>query len=243
MADVSPKVLELIAKLHALATNKAATEAEASTALAKMQKLLFDHNISISDINLTPEKRKAGITDEGINSGDIIQRWFGSRIRANERQWPVQLASLIARYNFCSTMMSRDFSHVWFVGTPTNIEAVKEIWLYAVEQVMALADAGYKEYRRSGGTVYYRIWRRNFSNGCVIRLGERLMDEWHELQQANVDSKALIVVNSTDLAEYVESKVKGRAVKYRYGKQPEGQGAGYSAGDLVELGAKKKQLA
>lgn len=236
------KTLELIARLHALATNKGATEAEAATALSKMQALLFKHNLTMSDISMDPSERKSSITDEESSAHDIIATWFGGRVRPAERAWLSLLAGSVARYNFCSTMITKKFTHVWFVGTPENIAAVRAIWMYAAEQVMDLADEAYKAYKAHGGTTYYRIWRRNFATGCCARLEQRLREEWNKLQQANVDSKALIVVNSTDLTEYIDARKDSKPVKYNTGRSVDGQRAGYVAGDLVKLGAKAKEI-
>lgn len=238
----SDKTLDLIQKLHNLATNKGATEAEAENALARMQALLFRHNLSIEDVKMTPEKRQAGLTDVSTNIDSVTsQRFTKFSSRPNEREWITSLASSIARYNFGRIMVSEDRTEIWFVGTPENIEAIKEIWAFAVEQVMNLSGEAYKVFRKEGGKTDPRQYKRNFSNGCVARLHQRLREEWEKLQQAAVESKALIVVNDQALQEYMDARsTKGKAP--RRGSSSEGYRAGFAAGDLVQLGAKTRQL-
>jgi hypothetical protein len=107
---------------------------------------------------------------------------------------------------------------------------------------MALADEAYKIYKKMGGTTYYRIWRRNFATGCTSRLGQRLHDEWQKLQQANVESRALIVVNDTALTDYIDEHKDGKPIAYNTGRSSDGMRAGFAAGDRVTLGAKSKEL-
>lgn len=248
---VDDKTLDLIQKLHNLAINKGATEAEAANALARMQALLFRHNLSIDDVNLSPEDRTSTLRDIPSDINEVTHHRFSHfSSRKNERQWVSDLAGVIARYNFGRIMIAEDYSRVWFVGTPENIQAIQAIWAYAVEQVLRLADEGWDADRIGRLTglapkIDPRQYKRNFSNGATRRIAQRLKAEWDKLQQESATSTALVVVNTAALEAYVEREKdpEAKTQKRTYGENHYGMSHGFQAGDRVNLGPRPKELA
>lgn len=249
MGEIDSKTLDLIAKLHALATNKGATEAEAANALARMQELLFRHNLTLDDVSFTKDERKDTFSNDLRQVGDVTAGAFGKRrfVSKPERQWVCLLASDIARYNFCSTAIATDFSFVRFVGTPENIQAVKSIWEYAIEQVADLAEQSYRENYGSAERALLKNpdadrirFKKNFGNGCEMRLRERLREGWESLQK-KTDSTALVVVNEKALDEYREQFIDAK-LRFTYGKELEGIQHGYKAGDKVRLTSRPDEI-
>lgn len=260
-SEISDKTLDLIAKLHALANDRAATEAEATTALQKMQALLFRHNITLDDVSLRTNKSQPnppGVGEDYTSNYERTNRNPGSgfktrgaRLTRMEREWRERLAGAIARTNFCRILVTPEFTAVFFVGAPHNIAAVKEIWEYACEQVDQLSYDALKARRKnatqraSEGHLSGKDWRRNWLFGCIERLELRLWESWRELQQQYVESKALIIVNDDAINEYIEERTKGKKISNRKettGYRGAGYDAGYAAGAGIDLTAPRRKI-
>lgn len=243
---VNERVLDLIAKLANVTEARGATEAEASTALDKMQRLLFQHNLSLSDVKVGDKSAPSGITDASADAYVRTNRKPGAGFKERkgtlpqyEREWRIRLASAVARYNFCSILVGYNFGQVIFVGTSENIEAVKAIWAYAVEQVDRLSYEALAYRRKTPASQRAdngKTFRASWLIGCVQRLEDRLYATWAELRRQSQASTALVVSNDSALAEYVAKKTGGRTVGYKSSaKSQEGLAAGYVAGSRVDL--------
>lgn len=240
MTNPDPKVLDLIQKLHNLATGKGATEAEASNAMERMQALLFKHNLTMADVTMgKTEQKKPGVGETAASIDALAKQHFGGRIiRPNERKWMSDLARSVAQYNFGAVIGTSDLTSVHFVGSAENVAAIMEIWEYAVEQVIDLAAEAYK---LSEKDIDHRVWKREFSNGCVQRLRERLRDAWNKLKAQSEQSKALVVYNDKAVSDYVRAhSVPGK--NRHSGRSNAGTSAGYRAGDRVNLGGRPASL-
>lgn len=231
----SDKVLDLIAKLAAMTVENGATEAEAATAAQKMQKLLFDYNLSLADVKVGKDKNAAQSIREDILNLDAMTRTiFGDRIiRPNERQWLVDLASAVARYNFCHILIGGQNTHIYFVGTPANSKAAFAIYEFLAHQVVRLSN---EEYRALRPTTDHRVWKRNFSNGAAHRLALRLREQWEAMQEASEVGTALVVSNSAALSEYMQRYKDVGSAKRHSGRNGAGYADGYSAGERINLG-------
>jgi len=240
MTTPDPKILDLIQKLHNLATGKGATEAEASNAMEKMQALLFKHNLTTADVSMgKTEQPRPGVGETTASIDALAKQHFGGRIiRPNERRWMSDLARSVAQYNFGAVIGTRDLTSVHFVGSAENVAAIMEIWEYAVEQVIDLAQVAYK---LSGSDVDHRVWKRNFSNGCVVRLAERLKESWDKLKAQSAQSTALVVYNDKAVSDYVRAHSVPSRAAHR-GRSQAGRADGYAAGNRVNLGARPASL-
>lgn len=255
MSEISDKTMELIAKLQNMTVDRGASENEAAIALQKMQKLLFDHNLSLSDVNVKSKSTNPvqditdSYTDASVRTNRNPGAGFktrGENLPAYEREWRVKLASSVARYNFCRIMIGGDFESVYFVGKPDNIEFVKIVWAYAIEQVDRLSYEALSARRKLPKEERYesgKEWRKNWLHGCVQRLNERLYDSWQALQTESNVGTALILVSDTSLQEYVDRKSSGNSRGYRTVASGSGAAAGYAAGNKVDLNRPAARIA
>lgn len=246
MTEVSESTLDLIRKLHALATNKGATEAEAQVAMNKMQALLFAHNLTMDEVGPDgKEKAAPAIHDERVTLYERERfdpkRTFTTKLSNYEREWRVRLASAVAKYTFCRILASPAFTSVIFVGTAQNVAAVKEIWRYAVEQIEDLSYIEMDAYKRAGGWENGRRWRRGWLFGCIERVEERLHDNWEALKNASEKSTALVVFNDKAVALRVRELSGGRPINYN-NQYTSGTAAGYAAGNRIDFNAPTKKL-
>lgn len=86
---VDTSVYARIQKLLAIQESRGATEAEAALAAEHIQKLLQDHNLSLSQI-------------EADNKTQAIDRIKQNVERYAIRPWEIKLMETLARNNFCS---------------------------------------------------------------------------------------------------------------------------------------------
>ena len=228
----SDKILSLISHLAAMTTENGCTEAEAATAASKMQKLLFDHNLSMADIS-TGDKTAEEIAQGGTaDIAAMMRTMYGNRrIRPNARQWLVTLASSVARYNFCRILVRGENEGVIFVGSKANCAAAQAIFEFLAAQIMRLADEGYKADPLAKMTDS-RIWRRNFSYGAASRVSNRLYENWKAMQEQSGVGTALVISNTAELEKFMG----GFGMAKSYKSSGHGTREGIAAGDRVNLG-------
>lgn len=247
MSEVPDRILQQIAALQNMTVERGATEAEATTALTKLQALLFKYNLDLASIDVG-KAQKPGFKEEYADSMTRKNRTPGSgfkqrssNLQPYEREWRVELAVSIAKYNFCRVLTDQQFYHVLFIGSQVNVETVRSMWEYACEQVDALSYAALKERRKNHiqrameGRQAGKTWRRDWMFGCVHRLTDRLYEQWAELRKQSEASTALVLVNDKALAEYVAERASGSTVSWSKRQVGAGYEHGYKAGDKVNL--------
>ena len=147
-------VLERIRKLQRLA--RSANEHEAALAAAKMQELLFKHNLSVEALRDPSEY----IED---------QRHVGGRV------WARRLMVSICKNNFCEPLHSTWGGEIFIVGRRENVNAVNEMFEYLVREVDRLARSAYADYKRSTPWPESgRSWCAAFRSGAVVTISARL---------------------------------------------------------------------
>lgn len=247
MSELPDSVLRQIAALQNMTVERGATEAEAQTAMSKLQAILFKYNLDLAEINVGREqgpsfKEDYQFTTERKNrtpGSGFKQR--SAQLQDYEREWRVQLAIEVARYNFCRVLTDQKFIHVLFIGSHVNVEVVRSMWEYACEQVDALSYVALKERRKNKlqqaieGWESGKTWRRAWMFGCVTRLAHRLYEDWAKLRDQSGASKALVVSNDAALIEYVNNRASGNTIEWSKRKPSFGYEHGYKAGDKVNL--------
>lgn len=267
MTSPDPKVIELLVALKNMTTDRGASEAEAATAMAKMQRLLFQHNLSMSDVEVNKDSDKRGIIDVWEQAYRRANTKPGSGFKERsknlppyERQWRIELACAIARYNFCTGLVGGEWSSVFFIGSETNIAAVKEIWYFAIEQIDRLSYEALKARRKNHaqraaeGQESGKTWRAAWLNGCVQRITSRLFEGWNALQNESKNATALVVSNRDDLNAYINNRwahpENGDETKKQKKAKPlkdhsvygHGTSHGREAGDRVNLNPRAAKI-
>lgn len=222
-------IIDLIQKC--LALSKSDKPGEAANAMNKAQELLFKYKLTMAEVETAETK------EEGL----IGQDYFELGIKPHEGTWRNQLAHHIARYNFCKGIGSWDKKHFYFIGTKTDVEVVRELYLWVVEQLELMANQAWLEYfprydRRPTFT-------RSFYQAAVMVIGNRLYEKWNELKVKTETSTALVVQSDKAIKQYVDDKF-GTLSKARYSSSSShgGYKAGQRAGHQVDLSRKAKQL-
>lgn len=191
------KVLDRIKKLLALAGNNP-NEAEASAAMEKVQAMLAEHNLSMSDVS-THDKAEDGFVIDGT-------------LETDSRPWRRQLAVLVGRMYFCTYF----FDHRYeprsdracgyvrydvhnFVGARHNVAVVHLVFKYLNDAITRLAKAGAKSLPVKERAPYMN----SFRHACADRLCFRI--EAHIAAASRGDVKKANGTNLPALASLYEN--------------------------------------
>jgi hypothetical protein len=244
------KVKEKIRALNAKTVANGCTEEEALSALNMVGKLLEQYNLSIDEVSLKEDgcvciaidigaRRSNPITHVIVGIAELTgtttwQGWFmGKSAEAcGVKDW---------HYPSNPNRLKNENKHMFFFGTPTDVEAARHLW-----NVIIAAEATEVEaYKRSPAYVNFYRNRRSllssFSYGMSHRLNERLHglavesrktvqeeEEARRATQAIPTGTSLIVLKK----QLVEQEWKKTGIKLSGGTS-----AGASNGDAYHAGA------
>jgi hypothetical protein len=214
----SEKLQSVMSKIAALLKfNKDnATEDEAASAAAMVQKLLMTYNLELSEI-ITEKKQ------EGIEKDIITTR---------PDKWQRQLFWLLAKYNFCRVIGDGDDdTKLYLFGLKHNRTIVTQLFFAVANQLTILARMHYAEYT---GKSSRHLWRKSFFKGAIDTILDRLETMKEEM--------ALIVVTDRDLDLAVAEEF-GRTYTARSRKvalDASGFHSGREAGNMVNFNSALK---
>ncbi|NEZ65551.1 DUF2786 domain-containing protein [Leptolyngbyaceae cyanobacterium CCMR0082] len=169
------KLIDKIQKLLALA--KSPNENEAASAAEKVQALLAEHNLSMSEIK-DPTKQEE--TDENIievNGRKTIPIWMHMLMDGICR----------ANYVYCLRGTTKE-QYFALIGRPGNVIACKTLFNYLKEVIERECKSQMKAAKAEPGNQYtsWRSWADSFRKGMTNRISQRLNDRRKELE--SVDS-------------------------------------------------------
>lgn len=220
-------VLQKLKKLQKLYDGAKAinSEAEAQNAAAKIQNLLTQYNLSMSDVYNTEDEdtSKNAVTEDHV--GD---EWF----RKIGGAWDQAMLLNICKYNFCyliislthETRVNRNGRHVCerrkkyrIIGRPENIAVCKWLFDVMVRNFVRLSKERYVEYMADDKQALMRLFtgesrmsldrfQRSYLFGVAKGLGDKLREEREREKQAQVQVNALVLRNDAAVQNYVAEK-------------------------------------
>jgi hypothetical protein len=232
---VSEAMLKRIRSLLAMSRGNA-NENEAAVAAQKVQELLTQYNLSLSDVEQRDEAGKI------IEDGDLMT--------GSSNPWRRDLALACARLYLCDyywhhvrfETSTRKCGYVRgdrhnFIGLPHNVVVAKEMFVYLVDTVERLA----KESRKAKNQTH--PYEHAFRHGCAMRLVGRLWERYYAqseppaglLVKSNVP--ALYKGMDARIGEYMAKNHSDLAVRTNRGKHSSWAGVmdGNKAGDTIGL--------
>ena len=165
-------ILKRIQKLLRMSEENGASENEAMMAASKVQELLKEHNLSLSDVKDDTEQEP--IDRENFDLG-----------KENWRAW---IAQATAKLYFCSMFQSTKYENykrvkkAVFVGRKSNRIVAKSMCDYFEKTVERLADEEFKNTPGSKSAI--NKMKHAFQLGCASRLQSRLQEKYNELVPA-----------------------------------------------------------
>lgn len=197
------KLLDRLRKI--LALTESPVEGEAQAAAGKLRELLIEHNLTVADLEMRGSAAPR-IHEEGHDLGKAAFNW------------KLDLAETIAEYYYCAALVSRYRKTVKFVGRPDNVESLKMLYAWLIDQIKEISASERRNHHvRTGEHIDPLRWQVNFGRGLVDRLGSRLAEM---RERDRVDSKicAIVVHHATEVSDYLESigesRIDGRKTKY-----------------------------
>ncbi len=190
------KVLARAAKLMAVQENRGSSEAEATVAAEHLQRLLQEHNLTLSQI----EQHSA--------EGDVQSKRVKDDVKmaASKRMaWRLALLKGIAQNNFCLAVQSGPYTtpkRTMIVGREVNVNVTKMTYDY-------LAEAFIRAAKEAGFPIWTKAVKREFGyfmDGAVSRVIERLDQRRRE---AEAESRNQPVSGNGSHQELVLSDVYG----------------------------------
>lgn len=227
------KIVERIEKLVRLTASS--NEHEAALAAERVQAILAEYNLSMTDV----ESAKDGF--DGIETD--------GNLRTHSYPWHRSLANAVAKMYFCryfyithrkpggNARSGHDSHH--FVGASHNIEVAKMMFVYLQETVDQLAREGAKSHPQSRSGYI-----TSFTNSCANRLVTRIYDRVEAAKRGEVKNEAgksmalVVLYDRTDqqLQAYLDDKHgkmktnKSRARLTHWAGAEDGRAAGNKIG-------------
>lgn len=223
----SPKIADIIRKIKALrarAADAASSENEAAKAAEVADRLLREHNIDLSELD---------VRAEGVGT----QVWGN----ASARRHPVKYAVVkIAKATGCEVWLGSD--GIVFLGSPTDVELA----LYYTDLVNNALESCLRAFKRTDDWVrvtgYWspRKAAADFRVGVAGRLGARILEQSRAAEAAQPTGTGLVVVKNQLIRQWLEDeglrfKNAGRKTRrgeaYAHGQRAaEGVGIGRGVG-------------
>ena len=185
---MNERILDRIKKLQALAGNNP-SEAEAQAAAAKVQALLFEHNLELRDVE--------GYTLQG---NEEAYEKMEHHLDANSltMKWKSVLYHGVARHNFCQTVRHPGTTKLSMIGKRSNLDAVIYLSEYLIREIERFAGIEVQHILSQKA-----IWKREFCYGAASRILSRLREEREQAAQSTAQSTALVVVSDRELKQAV----------------------------------------
>lgn len=185
---------DMIAKLRKILelSKRAGTEGEAAAASFRLQELLTKYNLEVADLELKTGK----VAHVGEAGYDLAKSGF---------KWKLDLADYVADHYYCAPIVDRRSKTVMFVGRPDNVESLRMLYGWLIDQIAALAREARREHAATTGVHIDPLrWQLGFGEGAALRISQRL----DELRRSFVDedTTALVVHHQVEVSDYLEDK-------------------------------------
>jgi len=167
---MSDSIKAKIAKLLQMTAERGCTEAEASVAMEKAQKLLLEHNLTEVDVLGASTENKDHREDDFLAYA-----------------WAKKVCCSIAKLYDCSyherRSGRRNHFHSTFKGRQSNAETAKLIAQFVVRAILKLSRQAQKD--AEGDNRY----ATDFQHGCADRVCVKALELWREANKEAIEAK------------------------------------------------------
>lgn len=201
---VAPEIIERIRKCLSLGDrSKGATEAEAQTAISMAQKLMAQHNLSMSDVDFKKEV-ESGAKEATYEHGR-------SQLDEYEKRLARLMDTLFDVEHFLTDVYKKE-EMIWragikFVGVGVDPDVANAAYLSMLGTIR----------RMGAGTAYQGASKRHYMMGVIDGLISRAEQERRAEKQAAVKSREMVVtkgaVIKAQLAKYELKSCRASSVQ------------------------------
>jgi hypothetical protein len=228
---VDTKVIERIQKLLNLAGNNP-NENEAAVAASRVQELLIKYNLEMADVE----------GHQSIGENIMADRFDMGAKRYCPFRWMVVTAQGVGDVTFVEVLYTISMRTFTFVGTPTDIQAAKELYWWLRDQIERLGEEEMRRVKNDRSIWNKKTYRNNFLVACAGRVSARLREE--QRRQLDIqNAHALVRVSSEANKEYMKANMKVKFESFNalpWNADRQAFEAGREAGDRVDLSVKQK---
>lgn len=235
------KILDKIKKLmrHKESAEAIGSTAEAEVFAVKIQKLLNEYNLSLSDISLEERQDNITKTKEDAKSP-------GFKGRSSYR-----VMKVVAKFNWCKVYCSSKSTdnYMILVGSPENIEVCKYIHSVVFNVAVKEGRKSYSKYKKEfeENVIKRALFNKPISRGAYLRtfiegfssgLYDKFEAEQNQFKKENTNAGAIIVANEGLILSFVEKslgKIQTKKQKGGIGENTNASNLGYSAGRNVQI--------
>lgn len=230
-------ILEKIQKLKAMqdSATDLGNDHEAAAFAAKVQSMLFEHKLEMSEV------RDFGMEDD-ITIEKECFGWDGAGIphSGKSSHWLSILAHSVAEANGCKSFFMRGTNKVLIVGTKESrliTEYMLEVLArYGKNSSEKSYRAGYAKAKKQGHAHTMKGYKRAFLSAFVAMIGKRLKEETKKSMDA-VSEKGLMVINAEEHALKVFlAPIPTRQSGFTGSRNRAGYDAGTQAGQNANIG-------
>lgn len=206
--ELSQKITDLILKLHAKATDKSVTQAEAESFGAKVQELLTRYGVELKDLEGRGTVRVVPINRHEFTFAKVGDRGW---------EWPQELWLKIARFFHVHPLFYKFDNRLVAIGKLHNVQVAQYVFHYLHRSILEIVN---EERRRAlaqprGSDLGVRhttpyVWNRSIARGCVDGIVDTL--EANERAQHGA-SRALVVSERAENESWMVANMFVRSVK------------------------------
>lgn len=253
--DPHERALDKIRKMKRMMEG-AKTEGEAQQFAAMMQRMMLNHNIDMTDIEVQQMEAEEPVSEHWFNPEGPDAKT--KRVRS---YWMEELAAIVARAHFCDIAVNEKTNNIMLIGRKSNIEVAEfmVVTLSRIVHKMALRE-WWKEWRKRGGEKSHDENRRvrgelkgfrvSYVKSFTQRLAERYAEERRKATRGpDATTTALVRVNRAEAAtkaymhdKFANSKPAKEITKFKDTSHAAGWRAGRDAADAIDLGAGGKAV-
>lgn len=249
----NPKILDKLTKIkaHMESAAKIGNEAEAQAFAAAMSRIMMEHEISMTDIEVSSRDASEPVESYYIDYNKYGKGEQPKKARVN---WRESLAGIIADAHFCRILVHRKSSRITLVGRRSDCEVAEYmiITLTRLLEKMSNSEWG-KEWRRMGGQeskernkevrMELSGFETAYRTAFIARLRHRYETERKTVKQENTSNSMALVRIDKRIAEvnaHVESMKLGTSKALTSAKSQNALGwrRGTEAADRLNLGGK-----
>lgn len=194
MTAIKEDIAERVKRLLALAASS--NVEEATSAWAKAQKMLIQHNLTLDQLQ---EKQS-----------DPLDKYHAVLVRhSNRDRWRPFLLHTIAIHHLCTSVSNTGTGTSGVIGTQTNVDVVIQMYTFIVDQIELLANKAY-----ANAITYHhpRTWKKGFYHGVVATLSKRLSAEQTKMTTPVTPVAAPSLVDGETITEHNTLAVQSRAL-------------------------------
>ena len=198
---------------------------EAFQAAKMVQKLLMEHNLSMSDID----------TSEGEDTIKMDQSALMSSGSKYGNHWKARMLDVIAKNNLCQAYKTES-GRIFVVGAKDNVAIVKEFYVYLVKVFMRLGKEHLENAKLRVQKAPYIYMMKDIPSSIKTRymrsylegVPDGLQENYESLKPTSAET-ALVVCHKKAINDYVNSH-------FTWSKKKQRQSTRYVDGDAYYQG-------